>query len=201
LHLISIAYFPFAGVKGGSALIQMMSSLILAGKTALVTGSTSGIGLGIANRLAYQGANIILNGFADQYEIEAISKNITDKYKVKVQYQAADLTNPSDIELMMSKSLKWLGRLDILVNNAGIQHVSPIAQFDSNKFEQIIKLNLNATFYTTKFVLPSMLAADWGRIINIASVHGLVASVEKSAYVAAKHGVIGNTLTSFSGDF
>lgn len=168
-----------------------MNSLL--GRTAIVTGSTSGIGLGIANRLAYQGANIILNGFGDHKEIESISKTIADKYKVKVQFEGGDLSVPSDIESMISRALKWQGKIDILVNNAGIQYVSPIPKFPAEKFELIVKLNLNAVFYTTQMVLPSMLAQNWGRIINIASVHGLVGSADKSAYVAAKHGVVGLT--------
>jgi 3-hydroxybutyrate dehydrogenase len=162
---------------------------MLAQKTALVTGSTSGIGLGIAKALARQGANIVLNGFGDaegpKAEIAALG--------VQVDYHGADMSKPADIEDMMSFAAKRFGRVDILVNNAGIQHVARVEEFPVEKWDAIIAINLSSAFHATRLALPAMRAANWGRIINVASVHGLVASAEKSAYVAAKHGVIGLT--------
>ena len=166
-----------------------MSEGFLSGKTALVTGSTSGIGLGIAKALARQGANIILNGFGDhatpQAQIEALG--------VKTAYHGADMSKPADIEDMMKFSADAFGRVDILVNNAGIQHVAPIEQFPTERWDAVIAINLSSAFHTTRLALPAMQAANWGRIINVASVHGLVASVQKAAYVAAKHGIVGLT--------
>jgi 3-hydroxybutyrate dehydrogenase len=162
---------------------------MLKGKTALVTGSTSGIGLGIARALARQGANIVLNGFGDskgpQAEVEALG--------VKVGYHAADMSKPAEIEDMMKYAAAQFGRTDILVNNAGIQHVATIADFPPERWDAILAINLSSAFHTTRLALPAMLKADWGRIINVASVHGLVASAQKSAYVAAKHGIVGLT--------
>jgi 3-hydroxybutyrate dehydrogenase len=162
---------------------------MLKGKTALVTGSTSGIGLGIARALARQGANIVLNGFGDskgpQAEVEALG--------VKVGYHAADMSKPAEIEDMMKYAAARFGRTDILVNNAGIQHVATIADFPPERWDAIIAINLSSAFHTTRLALPAMLKANWGRIINVASVHGLVASAQKSAYVAAKHGIVGLT--------
>jgi 3-hydroxybutyrate dehydrogenase len=162
---------------------------MLTGKTALVTGSTSGIGLGIAKALARQGANIVLNGFGDaaapQAEISALG--------VKVGYHGADMSKPTDIEAMMKYAAAEFGRVDILVNNAGIQHVAKVEDFPIEKWDAIIAINLSSAFHATRLALPAMKAANWGRIINVASVHGLVASAEKAAYVAAKHGVIGLT--------
>lgn len=162
---------------------------MLTGKTALVTGSTSGIGLGIAKALARQGANIVLNGFGDaaapQAEISALG--------VKVGYHGADMSKPADIEAMMQYAAAEFGRVDILVNNAGIQHVAKVEDFPIEKWDAIIAINLSSAFHATRLALPAMKAANWGRIINVASVHGLVASAEKAAYVAAKHGVIGLT--------
>jgi 3-hydroxybutyrate dehydrogenase len=162
---------------------------MLTGKTALVTGSTSGIGLGIAKALARQGANIVLNGFGDaaapQAEIAALG--------VKVGYHGADMSKPADIEAMMKYAAAEFGRVDILVNNAGIQHVARVEDFPIEKWDAIIAINLSSAFHATRLALPAMKAANWGRIINVASVHGLVASAEKAAYVAAKHGVIGLT--------
>ena len=162
---------------------------MLKGKTALVTGSTSGIGLGIAKALARQGANIVLNGFGDsqgpQAEVEALG--------VKVGYHAADMSKPAEIEAMMQYAAERFGRTDILVNNAGIQHVAPIAEFPPERWDAIIAINLSSAFHTTRLALPAMQQANWGRIINVASVHGLVASAQKSAYVAAKHGIVGLT--------
>ncbi len=166
---------------------------MLKGKTALVTGSTSGIGLGIAKALAQQGANIVLNGFGDvegpKAEVAALG--------VKVAYHGADMSKPSEIEDMMIYAAAQFGRVDILVNNAGIQHVARIENFPLDRWDAIIAINMSSAFHATRLALPAMQAADngkgWGRIINVASIHGLVASAEKSAYVAAKHGVIGLT--------
>lgn len=162
---------------------------MLANKTALVTGSTSGIGLGIAKALARQGANIVLNGFGDsegpRAEIAALG--------VKVAYHGADMSKPAEIEDMMTFAAAQFGRVDILVNNAGIQHVARIEDFPVEKWDAIIAINLTSAFHATRLALPAMRAANWGRIINVASVHGLVGSAEKSAYVAAKHGVVGLT--------
>jgi 3-hydroxybutyrate dehydrogenase len=162
---------------------------MLKGKTALVTGSTSGIGLGIAKALARQGANIVLNGFGDvegpKSEVAALG--------VKVGYHGADMSRVADIEAMMKYVASEFGRTDILVNNAGIQHVAPIEDFPPEKWDAIMAINLTSAFHTTRLALPAMKQANWGRIINVASVHGLVASAQKSAYVAAKHGIVGFT--------
>ena len=162
---------------------------MLKNKTALVTGSTSGIGLGIAKALAKQGANIVLNGFGDvegpKAEVAALG--------VKVAYHGADMSKPSEIEDMMKYAAVQFGRVDILVNNAGIQHVARIENFPVERWDAIIAINMSSAFHATRLALPAMQAADWGRIINVASIHGLVASAEKSAYVAAKHGVVGLT--------
>ncbi|WP_114969486.1 3-hydroxybutyrate dehydrogenase [Rhodoferax ferrireducens] len=166
---------------------------MLKGKTALITGSTSGIGLGIAKALAQQGANIVLNGFGDvegpKAEVAALG--------VKVAYHGADMSKPAEIEDMMTYAAAQFGRVDILVNNAGIQHVARIENFPVERWDAIIAINMSSAFHATRLALPAMQAADngkgWGRIINVASIHGLVASAEKSAYVAAKHGVIGLT--------
>jgi 3-hydroxybutyrate dehydrogenase len=162
---------------------------MLKGKTALVTGSTSGIGLGIAKALARQGANIVLNGFGDaegpKAEVAALG--------VKVGYHGADMSKPAEIEDMMKYAAREFGRTDVLVNNAGIQHVAPVEDFPPERWDAIIAINLSSAFHTTRLALPAMKAANWGRIINVASVHGLVASAQKSAYVAAKHGIVGLT--------
>jgi 3-hydroxybutyrate dehydrogenase len=162
---------------------------MLKGKTALVTGSTSGIGLGIAKALARQGANIVLNGFGDvegpKAEVAALG--------VKVVYHGADMSKPAQIEEMMKFAAAEFGRVDILVNNAGIQHVAPVQDFPIEKWDAIIAINLSSAFHASRLALPAMQAANWGRIINVASVHGLVASAQKSAYVAAKHGIVGLT--------
>ncbi len=162
---------------------------MLKGKTALVTGSTSGIGLGIAKALARQGANIVLNGFGDSEgptsEIAALG--------VQVAFHGADMSKPAEIADMMAFAASRFGRVDILVNNAGIQHVARIESFPVERWDAIIAINLSSAFHATRLALPAMREANWGRIINVASVHGLVASAEKSAYVAAKHGVVGLT--------
>jgi len=162
---------------------------MLANKTALVTGSTSGIGLGIAKALARQGANIVLNGFGDvegpKAEIAALG--------VQVAYHGADMSKAGEIEDMMKFVASRFGRTDILVNNAGIQHVARVEDFPVDRWDAIIAINLTSAFHTTRLALPAMRQANWGRIINVASVHGLVASAEKSAYVAAKHGIVGLT--------
>jgi 3-hydroxybutyrate dehydrogenase len=162
---------------------------MLTNKTALVTGSTSGIGLGIAKALASQGANIMLNGFGD---VEGAKAEVA-ALGVKVGYHGADMSKPADIEAMMTAAAEQFGRVDILVNNAGIQYVAPIEQFPAERWDAIIAINLTSAFHTTRLALPAMQAAGWGRIINVASVHGLVASAQKSAYVAAKHGIVGLT--------
>ena len=162
---------------------------MLKGKTALVTGSTSGIGLGLAQALAQQGANIVLNGFGD---VEG-PKTAISALGVQVRYHGADMSKPAEIEDMLRYAAAELGRVDILVNNAGIQHVARIENFPVERWDAVIAINLSSAFHATRLALPAMLAANWGRIINVASVHGLVASTEKAAYVAAKHGLIGLT--------
>jgi 3-hydroxybutyrate dehydrogenase len=168
---------------------------MLEGKTALITGSTSGIGLGIAKRCAADGANIVLNGFGDAKEIEALRAGLEREHGVQVLYDAADMTRPASIEAMIGRAIDAFGAIDVLVNNAGIQHVAPIDEFPPEKWDAIIAINLTSSFYTIRFALPRMKARKWGRIINIASAHALVASPFKSAYVAAKHGIAGLTKT------
>lgn len=170
-----------------------MQGNTLKGKTALVTGSTSGIGLGIARALAEQGANIVFNGFGDLNEIETLQKSVAEEFAVQTVYHNADMSKSSEIEAMMSFAADTFGGIDILVNNAGIQHVANIEEFPTEKWDAIIAINLTSAFHTTRLALPSMKAKNWGRIINIASVHGMVGSAQKSAYVAAKHGIIGLT--------
>ncbi len=166
---------------------------MLNAKTALVTGSTSGIGLGVALALARQGANVVLNGFGDnagpRAEVEAIGK----AHGVRVGFHGADMSKPAEIESMMAYAAAEFGGVDILVNNAGIQHVAPVDEFPVERWDAIIAINLSSAFHTTRLALPGMRARGWGRIVNIASTHGLVASVQKSAYVAAKHGIVGLT--------
>jgi len=164
-------------------------------KTALVTGSTSGIGLGIATTLAGQGFNVILNGFGDAGEIQALRGKLAKENGIEVRYDGADLSKQGEIEAMMANALGEFGAIDILVNNAGIQHVAPVDEFPVEKWNAIIAINLTASFHTIRLALPAMKAKRWGRIINIASAHALVASPFKSAYVAAKHGIAGLTKT------
>ena len=166
-----------------------MAAGFLQGKTALVTGSTSGIGLGIAQALARQGARIVVNGFG---EIDSARRAI-EALGVETLYHGADMSKAEQIEDMMASVARQWGRVDILVNNAGIQHVAPIEQFPVERWDAVIAINLSSAFHTTRLALPAMQAAGWGRIINVASVHGLVASVQKAAYVAAKHGIVGLT--------
>jgi len=168
---------------------------MLAGKTAVITGSTSGIGLGIAEALANQGSNIVLNGFGDANEIENLRNRLSRDHNVGVSYSGADISRPDQIGEMIEGARSAFGKVDILVNNAGIQYVAPVEEFPPEKWEAIIAINLSGAFYTTRMVVPAMKAEGWGRIINIASAHALVASPFKSAYVAAKHGIAGFTKT------
>ena len=166
--------------------------MILSGKTALVTGSTSGIGLGIALTLARQGANILLNGFGDVEPARAAIAALG----VRVDYHGADMSKPAEIEALMAHAAQAFGGVDVLVNNAGIQHVARVEDFPVEKWDAIIAINLSSAFHTSRLAIPGMRARNWGRIINIASAHGLVASAAKSAYVAAKHGIVGLTKAS-----
>jgi 3-hydroxybutyrate dehydrogenase len=163
------------------------------GKTALVTGSTSGIGLGIARALGRQGANLVLNGFGDAAQIDRLRRDLAAEFGVEVAYEGADLMKVGEIEAMTASIDRRFGSIDILVNNAGIQHVAPVERFPTDRWDAVIALNLSAAFHTIRCALPAMKQRGWGRIINIASAHGLVASVEKAAYVAAKHGIVGLT--------
>lgn len=162
-------------------------------KVSLITGSTSGIGLGIARALAGAGSAVILNGFGKPEEIEATRTSVAEDFGVEVDYSGADMSNPASIAQMIEEMLAKFGRIDIIVNNAGIQHVAPLQEFPVAKWDAIIAINLSSAFHTSRLALPSMLANKWGRIINIASAHGLVGSPFKSAYVAAKHGMLGLT--------
>ena len=168
---------------------------MLKGKSVVVTGSTSGIGLGMAHAFAAAGANILLNGFGDSGEIEKARSSIESDYKVKALYSPADMTRPDEIAGMIDTTRRELGSVDVLVNNAGIQYVAPVDEFPPEKWDLIIAINLTAAFHSTRAALPVMKSAGWGRIINIASAHGLVASPFKAAYIAAKHGLVGLTKT------
>ncbi|MBV1774458.1 3-hydroxybutyrate dehydrogenase [Burkholderiaceae bacterium DAT-1] len=168
---------------------------MLRGKTALITGSTSGIGKGIAEALAAQGANIALNGFGEAVDIAAQVQDLQTRFGITASHIAADLSKADEIEAMFATALSRHDSIDVLVNNAGIQFVSPVDSFPVDKWNAIIALNLNAVFHTTRLALPGMKAKGWGRVVNIASAHALVASPFKSAYVAAKHGVAGFTKT------
>ncbi|MDX1527743.1 MAG: SDR family NAD(P)-dependent oxidoreductase, partial [Gammaproteobacteria bacterium] len=164
-------------------------------KNAIVTGSTSGIGLGIAEALAADGMNVVLNGFGDADEIERTRSDLSSKHGVEALYSGADMTKPDEIVAMVKEAEGELGSVDVLVNNAGIQHVSPIEDFPPGKWDAIIAINLSSSFHTIRAAIPGMKARKWGRIINLASAHGLVASPFKSAYVSAKHGLLGLTKT------
>jgi 3-hydroxybutyrate dehydrogenase len=163
----------------------------LSNKVALVTGSTSGIGLGIARALAGAGVNVMLNGFGDRAQIEKLLAEFNSQ--VKTGYSAADMSKPAEVAAMVAQAARELGGVDILVNNAGIQHVAPVEEFPVEKWDAVIAINLSAAFHAIRAALPHMKAKKWGRIINIASTHGLVASAQKAAYVAAKHGILGLT--------
>lgn len=172
-----------------------MTNRALQNKSALITGSTSGIGLGMARALAGAGANIVLNGLGDGDEIEALRAKMAEEFDVEVLYDGANMLEPEEISTMVSRAENNFGAVDILINNAGIQYVSAIEDFPEEKWQAIININLVSNFHTIKAALPGMKRRNWGRIINLASAHGLVASPFKSAYVAAKHGVIGLTKT------
>ena len=165
----------------------------LTGRNAIVTGSTSGIGLGLARSLAAAGANVVLNGFGPAQEIEAIRTGLQDDHGIRAIYSDADMSKGAEILDMVRKAEQALGSVDILVNNAGIQFVAPVEEFPAAKWEAIVAINMSSAFYTINAALPGMRERGWGRIVNIASAHGLVASPFKSAYVAAKHGVVGLT--------
>jgi 3-hydroxybutyrate dehydrogenase len=167
----------------------------LKGRVAVVTGSTSGIGQGIAEAMAAEGASIMLNGFGDKGEIEALRAKIEKDSGARAIYDPADMSKPAEIEAMIQRAARELGGVDILVNNAGIQHVAPVDEFPPEKWDAIIAINLTSAFHATRHALPLMKKKNWGRLINIASAHGLVASPFKSAYVAAKHGIVGLTKT------
>ncbi len=166
---------------------------MLKNRSAIVTGSTSGIGLGIARALAADGANVMLNGFGEPGEIERLRTGLAAEFKVKVAFSGADISRPEQIRDMVRYAAKELGSVDILVNNAGIQHTAPVEEFADDRWDAVLAINLSSNFHAIKAALPQMRSRNWGRIINIASAHGLVASVQKAAYVAAKHGVLGLT--------
>lgn len=167
----------------------------LAGKSAIVTGSTSGIGLGIARSLAAAGMNVMLNGFGDRKTCEDLRDEISTTFRIKAAFSAADMSKPNDIGAMVAAAEAEFGAVDVLVNNAGIQHVEAVETFPVEKWDAILAINLSAAFHAIRAVVPDMKRRKWGRIINVASAHALVASPYKSAYVAAKHGVLGLTKT------
>ena len=175
------------------AVPTILASKQLKGKVGIITGSTSGIGLGIARALAQAGSHIVLNGFGDVTVIDRERAEIAEEFGVQTIFNSADLAKPAEIIGMIEAVSSEFGQVDILVNNAGIQHTAPIEKFPVDRWDAVIAINLSAYFHTMRAVIPQMRARNWGRIVNIASTHGLVASVEKSAYVAAKHGVVGLT--------
>jgi len=183
------------GQAANTVAILFKEPLMLTGKTALITGSTSGIGLGIAEQFAQSGANIVLNGMGDATEIEATRARLEATYPVKVRFHGADMSQPEAIEAMFASVNAEFGGVDILVNNAGIQFVAPVDEFPTAKWDAILAINLTSAFHTTRLALPHMKKRQWGRIIQVASAHALVASPFKSAYVAAKHGIAGLTKT------
>ena len=166
---------------------------MLKGKVAIVTGSTSGIGLGIAEVLASQQCDVMMNGFGDEKMIAALQSRLQRQYKVKIGYHGADMAQPGEVHAMVKATRRELGSVDILINNAGIQHVAPIEEFPRAKWDAVIAINLSAPFHSTQAAIPHMRKKKWGRIINIGSAHALVASKHKSAYTAAKHGLVGLT--------
>ncbi len=168
---------------------------MLKGKVAVITGSTSGIGLGIANALAQQGADVMLNGFGERAEIEKLRLGLERLSGGRAAYHDADMSKPGEVAALVLDAERVFGKVDILVNNAGIQHVAPVEEFPADKWDMVLAINLTSSFHTIRAALPGMRKRGWGRIINIASSHGLVASVNKAAYVAAKHGLIGLTKT------
>jgi len=167
----------------------------LAGRVAIVTGSTSGIGLGIAHSLAAAGADLVINGLGDRAAIDALCLELASQHDVRAVYDGADLMDPTGAVALVDRVVAAFGRIDVLVNNAGIQHVAPIEDFPAEKWDAIVALNLSAAFHAIRTAFGPMKAAGWGRIVNVASAHGLVASPFKSAYVAAKHGIVGLTKT------
>jgi 3-hydroxybutyrate dehydrogenase len=187
-----------ASEEGGPMNIEIAQRMqpaarTLAGKVSLVTGSTSGIGLGIASALAAAGSAVVINGFGREDEITAIRARLAAEHRVDIDYSPADMSRPAAIAEMIARVLERHGRLDILVNNAGIQHVAPIDQFPVDKWDAILAIDLSSAFHCTRLALPAMRKNRFGRIINVASAHGLVASAYKAAYVAAKHGLVGLT--------
>ena len=168
---------------------------MLKGKSAIVTGSTSGIGLGIARALAAQGCNVMLNGFGDAAQIERLRAALAAEHRITVLYSSADMFRPPEVGALVDQAARRFGSVDVLVNNAGIQHVAPVEEFPVEKWDQILAVNLSSAFHAIRAALPGMKSRKWGRIINIASAHGLVASPFKSAYIAAKHGLVGLTKT------
>jgi 3-hydroxybutyrate dehydrogenase len=164
---------------------------MLKGRTAIVTGSTGGIGLGIATALAAEGCDVMLNGFGDSAAIEKLRAGLAEKHGIRVAHHPADMAKPGEIRDLVAAAVRGFGAVDILVNNAGIQHVAKVVDFPEDRWDAVIAINLSAAFHAAKAALPHMAARRWGRIVNIASAHGLVASGEKAAYVAAKHGLVG----------
>jgi 3-hydroxybutyrate dehydrogenase len=166
---------------------------MLKGKSAIVTGSTSGIGLGIARSLAAAGADVMLNGFGDEDHIERLRAALANEFGVRAAFNGADMSQPDRVKALVDAAAQSFGKVDILVNNAGVQHTAAVEDFPAERWDWVLAINLSSAFHSIRAVLPLMRAQGWGRIVNVASAHGLVASVHKSAYVAAKHGLIGLT--------